>query len=127
MNRRLEVVVVDDEQQITDLFKTFLFLADQEISVHTFNDSIAAKDFIAKNPVDVLITDLNMPLFSGLNLMESAPKETRKILMSGYVGDIPQVKLRELNATFFEKPVPLAEVIQIVSEQKKLRLQTKPG
>ena len=107
MNRKLEVVVVDDEEQITELLKTFILLISQEIRIHLFNDSVDAKDYIAHNPVDVLITDYKMPRLDGLQLMESAPVRARKIMISGFVSEIAEEKLQKLNATFFEKPVPL--------------------
>jgi two-component system response regulator YesN len=102
MGRKLEVVLVDDEEQITELLETYLLFSAQGISVHAFNDSIMAKEFIAGNPVDVLITDYKMPCFNGLQLMESAPLQARKIIISGYVSDIAEERLRKLNATFLE-------------------------
>ncbi len=122
MNRKLEVVVVDDEEQITELLKTFILCIAQEVRIHTFNDSVVAKDFIARNPVDVLITDYKMPRFNGLQLMESAPPRVKKVMISGYVSEIAEEKLQKLDATFFEKPVPLRALAKIISEQQeKLR------
>ena len=82
MARNLEVVVVHDEEQITELLKTFIQCVTQEITVHTFNDSVIAKDFIVKNTVDVLITDYKMPRYDGLQLMEAAAPGARKIMNS---------------------------------------------
>jgi YesN/AraC family two-component response regulator len=118
MSRRLEVVVVDDEEQITELLRTFIQCITQEIRVHTFNDSVDARDYIAKNPVDVLITDYKMPRYDGLQLMESTPTPVRKVMISGYVSEIAEEKLQKLNATFFEKPVPLRALAKIISEQQ---------
>jgi YesN/AraC family two-component response regulator len=119
MGRKLEVVVVDDEEQITELLKTFIQCVTQEITVHTFNDSVVAKDFIVKNPVDVLITDYKMPKFDGLQLMEVAAPGARKVMISGYVSEIAEERLQKLNATFFEKPVPLRALAKIISEQQE--------
>jgi len=118
MGRKLEVVLVDDEEQITELLETYLLFSSQGISVHSFNDSIIAKDFIADNPMDVLITDYRMPRFDGLQLMESAPPEARKVIISGYDSVIAEEKLQKLNATFLEKPIPLRALSKIISEQK---------
>jgi YesN/AraC family two-component response regulator len=119
MSRRLEVVVVDDEEQITELLKTFIQCITQEIRVHTFNDAIVAREYIAKNPLDVLITDYKMPRYDGLQLMESTPPHVRKIMISGYVSEIAEEKLHKLNATFFEKPVPLRALAKIISDQQE--------
>jgi YesN/AraC family two-component response regulator len=80
---------------------------------------MVAKEFIAHNPVDVLITDYKMPNVNGLQLMESAPLEMRKVIISGYVSDIAEEKLKKLNATFFGKPVPLRALGKIISEQQE--------
>jgi YesN/AraC family two-component response regulator len=61
MGKRLEIVVVDDEVQITELLKTFIECASTNSNVHTFNDAGEARNYILKNSVDVLITDYKMP------------------------------------------------------------------
>jgi two-component system response regulator YesN len=118
MTRNLEVVVVDDEEQITELIRTFILCIAEEIRIHTFNDSILAREFIEHNPVDVLITDYKMPKFDGLQLMEAASPQVKKVLISGYVSEIAEEKLESLNATFFEKPVPLRALAKIITEQQ---------
>jgi two-component system response regulator YesN len=120
MARKLEVVVVDDEEQITELLKTFILYTDKEVQIHTFNDSMVAKDFIANHPVDMLITDYKMPRFNGLQLMESAPREIRKVIISGDESGIKRENLQELNATFFEKPLPLRALARIISEEQEV-------
>jgi two-component system response regulator YesN len=119
MSRKLEVVLVDDEKQITELLKAFILYAAEETTIHTFNDSVVAKEFIANNSVDMLITDYKMPHVDGLQLMESAPHQLRKVLISGYVSDIAEEKLKKLNATFFEKPIPLRALAKIISEEQE--------
>ena len=119
MNHKLEIVVVDDEEEITELLRTFILIVGQDICVHTFNDSTVAKDFVLHNPVDVLITDYHMPSLDGLQLMESAPSEVKKVLISGYASEIGEEKLQKLNAVYFEKPVPLRELARVISEYRK--------
>ncbi len=119
MNRTLEVVVVDDEEQITELLKTFILCIASDIHIHTFNDPVVAREHLAHHAVDVLITDYKMPRLDGLQLMEAAPAGVRKIMISGYVSEIAEEKLQKLNASFFEKPVPLRALAKIISEQQE--------
>jgi two-component system, response regulator YesN len=119
MGKQLEVVIVDDEVQITDLLKTFVECASKSSNIHTFNDSSEAHKYIQHNPIDVLITDYKMPKFNGLQLMETTPKEVKKILISGYVSEIAEERLEKLNAVFFEKPVPMKALGKIILEQEK--------
>jgi len=115
----IQVVVVDDEEQITDILKEYLLFAIKEIEIHAFNDSLAAKAFIEQNPVDVLITDFKMPRFDGVQLMESVSPNLRKIMISGYLSEIGEERLKDLNATFFSKPVPLRTIAKLVSEYQE--------
>jgi two-component system response regulator YesN len=122
MVRKLEVVVVDDEEQITELLRTFMLYINKEIQIHEFNDSLVAKEFIDHNPVDVIITDFKMPRFDGMQLLESAPASVRKIVISGDDSWIDPKKLQSLNATFFEKPVPLRALAKVINElQESIR------
>lgn len=118
--RPLEVVIVDDEEQITDLLKTAVLFSSAASHIHTFNDSVAARDYIKENAVDLLITDYKMPKYNGLQLMESTPQAVKKILISGYVSEIAEERLQKLNAVFFEKPVPLKAITKIISDQEAL-------
>lgn len=119
MEKKLEIVVVDDEVMITDLIGNYLRYTSKNANVHTFNDSLVAREFIKKSNVDVLITDYKMPFVNGIELLEEADKETKKIMISGFVSEIAEEKLQSLNALFFEKPVPMKELGNIISEQEK--------
>ncbi len=118
MAKRLEIVIVDDEVQITELLKTFVQCATQNSNIHTFNDSVEAKSYLAENKVDVLITDYKMPRYNGIQLMEGLGPEVKKILISGYVTEIAEEKLQAMDAVFFEKPVPMKALSKIVHDQE---------
>lgn len=120
MGKRLEVVIVDDEAQITELIKTYIECSSKNSNIHTFNDSAEAKVFLSKNPIDVLITDYKMPKYNGIELMEHLPKKVKKVLISGYVSEIAEEKLQKLDAVFFEKPVPMKALGDIITTQEKL-------
>ena len=110
MGKRLEVVIVDDEAQITELLKTFLLCSSKNSNIHTFNDSLEAKEYLKDNEVDVLITDYKMPKYDGIQLMEQVGPAVKKILISGYVSEIAEERLQKLDALFFEKPVPMKTI-----------------
>jgi len=121
MGKRLEVVVVDDEVQITELLKTFIECASSNSNVHTFNDAAEARTYLRSNSnVDVLITDYKMPKYNGIQLMEEAAPDIKKVLISGYVSEIAEERLSQLDAIFFEKPVPMKALEKIIHEQEQL-------
>jgi two-component system, response regulator YesN len=118
MGKRLEIVVVDDEEPITEVIKTYIECIDPTITVRTFNDALEAKAYIAGNSPDVLITDYKMPKCDGLQIMEAASPSVKKILVTGYMSEIAEERLNKLNGTYFEKPVPLRALAKIITEQK---------
>ena len=118
--RPLEIVIVDDEKQITELIKMAVLFASQHSNIHTFTDPEEAHVYLEKNKVDILITDYKMPKYNGLQLMEGVSPLVKKVLISGYVSEIAEEKLAKLNATFFEKPVPMKALGRIISEQEKI-------
>jgi DNA-binding NtrC family response regulator len=113
-NQVLQVVVVDDEMQITDLLRTFLLCISANLDVHTFNDPEEARAYILQHAVDVLITDYKMPKYDGIQLMKLMPMDSVKILISGYVSEITEGQLYALKATFFEKPVSMKDLGTII-------------
>jgi len=118
MTKKLEIVVVDDEEPITEVIKTYIECIDPTIEVRTFNDAIEARNYIATNSPDVLITDYKMPKCDGIQIMEAASPNVKKILVTGYMSEIAEERLNKLNGTYFEKPVPLRALAKIIAEQK---------
>jgi DNA-binding NtrC family response regulator len=120
-DKPLSVVVVDDELQITDLLKTFLQCISKNLNVLAFNDPEEARAFLMRKAPDVLITDYKMPKFDGIQLIKLMPADSTKVLISGYVSEITEGQLTELNASFFEKPVPMKDLGRIIkaAEEKK--------
>ncbi len=115
MSPVLDIVVVDDNMLITELFDNYFQISDLDINLYIFNDPFKALDFIKSgNKIDVLISDYKMPGINGLELLEAASNGTTRILISGYVSSIAVEKLAELNAIFFEKPVPMKEIDKIL-------------
>lgn len=112
--KTLQVVVVDDEPQITDLLKAFLLCISKDLDIYTFNDPEEARAYLLQNSVDVLITDFKMPKYNGIQLMKLMPKDSTKILISGFVSEITENQLRQINASFLEKPVSLKDLDKLV-------------
>ena len=121
MARPLEVVVVDDEEQITDLLTMAIQFTSKTAHIHAFNDPMAAREYLLTHPVDVVITDYKMPTYDGLELLKLVPSETTKVLISGYVSEIAEDELNAMQAVFFEKPVPIKTLGRIISEAEHRR------
>ena len=67
----LSILVVDDDALVREV--TAWMLADAGHHVHEASDGVAALDFLMNaGPVDLMITDINMPRMDGLELVERA-------------------------------------------------------
>ena len=80
------IVVVDDEEMVTQSIKNFLTL-ETDYEVLTYTSPIDAIDGLKKHQVDVIISDYLMPELNGidffLKVKEFQPQATR-ILLTGY-------------------------------------------
>ncbi|MGA2507920.1 MAG: response regulator [Chitinispirillaceae bacterium] len=120
-SKALQVVVVDDEPQITDLLKTFLLCISKHLDIYTFNDPEEARAYLLQNTADMLITDYKMPKYDGIQLLKLMPKDSSKILISGFVSEITENQLREINASFLEKPVSLKDLDKLIRKATALK------
>ncbi len=119
MGKALDIVVVDDTLMITELFKSYIKMSDTNANVYSFNNSVKALEFInKKKDIDIIITDCKMPFVDGIELLKATSPETTRVMISGYVSEIAEEKLAELNAIFLEKPVPMKEIGKILAEKK---------
>lgn len=100
-----QILVVDDDQAILDF--TSQVLKNAGWRVVAMNDPLAALEYLGREEVAVLLTDNNMPVLRGLELIEKAnaiASETVKIIMSAYT-DL-SVALRAINQCQVFKIVP---------------------
>lgn len=77
------ILIVDDEEPVRSLFAAIL---NQDYSCETAPDSLTALDFLAREPFALVITDVQMPGLSGIELLRKIVErypETAVIVVSG--------------------------------------------
>jgi DNA-binding NtrC family response regulator len=82
---RARVLIVDDERAILSAMRKMLRRGDYEVI--TFEDPVAALDFLREQPVDVMLVDLRLPHMTGLELLVRAKElraDTEVIMMTAY-------------------------------------------
>lgn len=116
MSEPKTALVIDDDADIRALLATMLESID--FVVDTFEDGIAALQL--KKRYDVILLDLNMPVFDGEQLtgywVLTDPEVLRRvILLTGYSA---YTRGRELPETFawLRKPFDHHELIRVVEE-----------
>ena len=84
----MRVLVVDDEPIMRDAYTSLIEWEENGFSlVGSVHNGKVALEFMRENPVDIVITDLKMPVMSGLELIKNASAEfpeIRFIVMSGF-------------------------------------------
>ncbi len=105
-------VIVDDDRTIGDVLKDLI--TKEHISVEVFNDGLEAIEFITKEPVDVVITDLIMPRIGGMEVLRQAKAmnpEVVVIIITGH-GSLESAieAIREGAYDYIKKPFKLQEM-----------------
>ena len=89
----MKVLVVDDSQLMIEVLE--LLLKNHIIEVHTANGSRSALDILNKHIFDLIITDINMPVMSGIDLSFEIRKKyplTPIILFTGQMNKLNDYK-----------------------------------
>lgn len=81
-----EIIIIDDEQYIGNIIREALSEF-RDFRIHNFTDPVQAEDYIAKNGVDLVLTDLVMGNYSGVHILETTlanHPDAIVILMTGF-------------------------------------------
>jgi len=81
---RLKTVIIDDEQQALNLLTTYCEQIEQLDLVARFTDPLQAMHFINNNKIDLLISDIDMPAISGIELRSSLLQPVATIFITAH-------------------------------------------
>lgn len=112
------VVIVDDDREILQTITRTL--RGEPYRLHTFDDPTKVLAFIAEHRVDVLVSDIDMPQMSGLELMGRARERiphAARIIVSGVTSIDSAIKAINDGAVhrFLRKPFDPGELRQAVA------------
>lgn len=113
-NKRKNILVIDDEQEIRELLKDFL--EEKNFNVTLAADGLKAKEYIKKNTPDIAIIDLLLPGEHGISLVKTIKENyfIPVIIISSiyHVKEIENVMKDYYVEAFFEKPLDLEELLK---------------
>ena len=109
----LSCVLVDDEQSNLELLITYVNQIPYLVLKATFDKPIEALAYLLKTPTDLLITDINMPYLSGIDLYKSVYGNgtTQVIFISDCAGEIFEA-IGYCVTDYLSKPVSMARFEQ---------------
>ncbi|HUB06539.1 MAG TPA: response regulator [Myxococcales bacterium] len=127
---RTNVLVVDDEPRFLSALRRGLEPFEDELGVLTADNGIEALVMIGSRKPDILILDLRMPFLDGLQVFERLREREdtrgiRIILMSGDLSpDLAERCLKRGAVACLEKPVRVAEMVQLLRDVRRGRTQS---
>ena len=110
------LVLDDDENTLSGLVE---LLAAAEYQVFGTSTYEAARQQLAMTPYDLLIADVRLRGYNGLNLVKGCRAEHPEmgvIIISGYEEALMELEASRYQAVFLKKPVRAAALLRSVSE-----------
>ncbi|HEY8271254.1 MAG TPA: HD domain-containing phosphohydrolase [Pseudobdellovibrionaceae bacterium] len=122
----LKILLVEDDNAFRSALKKILETKYQVIEAQ---DGKIARDLLSMSDVNLILSDIQMPYFSGFDLLEWSQKykPTPFILMTGFSHILDREKAKELGATdFLVKPFKELElfekIFRILGEKKEVQI-----
>ena len=122
-NMPSKVLIVDDDKTTREGLAEFLEEAGYEaVAVGTFED---ATRILRTAPPDLLIADVRLGPFNGLQLVISSPQPIPAIIITGFADPVLESDARRRGADYVLKPVSPARLLDLVAQ--KLEAASRPG
>jgi len=123
----IKILVVDDDPTMAYLLTASIRQAfSNEVELKQMTDPKAARTWLEGEVVDLLITDLEMPNLSGLDLLRCAKRRnawTQVLVVTGHSTPDALVDAMECGATdYLLKPFDRDELVMLIKDaQQRLR------
>jgi two-component system, response regulator YesN len=119
-----KLLIVDDEPLQVSLMADIVKQLKPEYEIYTAQNGQAAYDIILKTGMDILMTDIRMPIMDGLQLIGELKDHNIKlkiIILSGYREfDYVQKALRGGVLDYLLKPVKKVELVEMLGKMENL-------
>ena len=119
----LRLLVIDDTQDMTDAI-TFYCNTEKDLDCHVINDGQKALDIIRNEKFDLILLDLSIPDFSGMDVIASLKQdgfiESRNIVIFTASTDQPMLKdIRDIGVKeLFKKPFSLNALTELIEKYR---------
>ena len=124
---RPTILVVDDEPDVRALVREVLTL--NGYNVLDTGDPFEARRIVERQPVQLLLTDVVMPIMNGMELaqrVEATSPTTKVLLMSGYVTAAVKTSGRPLLSKPFRANDLLGMIRQLLDPRSAFRRPAPP-
>lgn len=122
MDPQYTILVVDDEDYMTEMLQSFFEM--NSYKCFTAGNGEEALEVLAKNQIDVVITDMKMPKMNGLELLKNIKakyKNTAAVIMTGFSEEYTTTEALNSGADgYITKPFRNKELLLILRRIKQL-------
>ena len=81
---KLKCLIVDDEPIARSILESYVEKAPMLSHAGSLDNALEVISFLVQNEVDVLFLDINMPEFTGIDLLKTLRKSPKVILTTAY-------------------------------------------
>lgn len=122
------MIIIDDDSYEISLLRDIIPIPDNITLTHTFTDSPEAVEYLNQNHVDIIISDIKMPVYDGIAIAklccEKFPK-TKVILISAYRDfDYAKNAIKYNVVDYIKKPINIEELMAAIHNAAKALGQT---
>lgn len=82
--QQLTCIAIDDEPLALKLLQQYAAQTPALKLLHVFGDALSAAEYLKTHPVDLLFVDINMPEFTGIDLVRSLNNKPQIIFTTAY-------------------------------------------
>ncbi len=119
----MKAIIIDDEPKAIELLKSYLEHFSRIELVATFRNGLKAFEFLSKEPVDLVLLDINMPHITGISLSKMLPNNIKIIFTTAYSEYV--VESYEIQAVdYLVKPISLERFTKSISRVLSPKVKT---
>lgn len=108
-----KILIVEDDTSFAQMLCKFL--ERNEFLVEVSNTGIEAEKMLKEHLFDVVLTDVRLPEYDGIDLLSKATNKTSFIIMTGYADVITAVKAIKKGAyDYIEKPFTPDQILTVI-------------
>ncbi len=114
-----KVLLVDDNPNVLYSFKRALHSEKKEWFIFTAENASDALDIMSQENIDIIISDLRMPIMDGVTLLGIVSKRSPSTLRIAITGDADPVLCQQATLVahqFIAKPIEPQELARIINE-----------
>ena len=115
----MHLLIVDDDPDTVDGLTELLVGAGFECEAALSFE--AAKEAMRTSPPDVLVADIRLAAYNGLQLVLSRPRRTTAIVMSGFPDPVLESEALRMGASFIAKPVVTRQLPRAAESHRRPR------